>query len=189
MPLQFNPTKIPDVVVVEPQVFGDQRGWFAETFKRSAFEAAGIRADFRQDNHSHSTGRGVLRGLHFQIEPMAQGKLVRCLAGEIIDVAVDIRKGSPTYGEWVGEILSAANHRMLWVPPGFAHGFQTLSEVTDVAYKVTNEYSSAHEGAIRWNDPALAIAWPIANPVMNARDAEAPTLGAAQNPFTWRPGG
>ncbi|MES2155664.1 MAG: dTDP-4-dehydrorhamnose 3,5-epimerase [bacterium] len=181
MPFEFKPfPQLPDVVLVVPKVLGDARGWFAETYKRSDFDAAGIRGDFRQDNHSYSTGRGTLRGLHFQVDPMAQGKLVRVLRGEIFDVAVDIRRNAPTYRTWVGATLSAANHHMLWVPPGFAHGFQTMTEETEVVYKTTNEYSPAHEGAIRWNDPAIGIAWPVVDAKLNARDAAAPLLADAR---------
>ena len=190
MPFQFTPTALPEVVLVEPRVFGDARGWFAESYKRSDFEKGGIAQDFRQDNHSHSEGVGILRGLHYQTEPMAQGKLVRALQGSIFDVAVDIRHGSPTHGRWVGETLTAENHRMLWVPAGFAHGFQTLTPVTDVAYKTTSEYSPQHEGAIRWNDPAIGIKWPVADAVLIPRDAAAPLLADAKAAFTYagRPG-
>src|SRR5262245_32021736 len=141
MSFSFRPfDEIPDVLLIEPKAFGDDRGWFAMTYRQSVFERAGLPSEFPQDNHSRST-QGVLRGLHYQKEPRAQGKLVRCVAGEIFDVAVDIRKGSPTYGKWVGERLTAASRKILWVPPGFAHGFVALSDVAEVLYKTTAEYA------------------------------------------------
>jgi dTDP-4-dehydrorhamnose 3,5-epimerase len=185
VPFRFTPTAIPAVVVVEPKVFGDERGFFLESYQRSAFAASGITVDFRQDNHSRSALRGTLRGLHFQRAPQAQGKLVRVLRGSVFDVAVDVRSGSPTYGRWVAETLDSRSHRMLWVPEGFAHGFQTLEDGTEVAYKTTSEYSLAHEGCIRWDDPALAIPWPVRDPILNQRDASAPPLAAADPGFRW----
>jgi dTDP-4-dehydrorhamnose 3,5-epimerase len=186
MPFTFQPlTNLPDVILIEPKAFGDDRGWFMETFKQSDFEAAGIRGPFRQDNHSRSNAKGVLRGLHYQTNPMAQGKLVRCPVGAIFDVAVDIRRGSPTYGKWVTAELSAENRRMLWVPPGFLHGFCTLTEISEVAYKTTAEYSAAHDRAVRWNDPALGISWPTTTPVLSPKDAQAPLLAQADNNFEW----
>lgn len=153
-------TEIPDVKIFEPKVFGDERGFFFESFNQKVFEAAiGRKVDFVQDNHSKST-KGVLRGLHYQLPPMAQGKLVRVVQGEVFDVAVDIRKSSPTFGKWVGVNLSAENKRQLWIPEGFAHGFLTLSETAEFLYKTTNFYSQVHEGAIVWNDEILDIAWP-----------------------------
>ncbi len=150
---------IPDVVLIEPKVFGDARGFFFESFNRRAFnEATGTRHQFVQDNHSRSS-KGVLRGLHYQIQ-QPQGKLVRVVRGVVFDVAVDIRRSSPTFGQWVGVELSAENHRQLWVPPGFAHGFLVLSETADFLYKTTEYYAPEHERCIAWNDPALAIAWP-----------------------------
>jgi dTDP-4-dehydrorhamnose 3,5-epimerase len=187
MPFQFNPLQaVPEVMLIEPKAFGDDRGWFMETYKRSEFEAHGIAVEFRQDNHSRSTGKGVLRGLHYQKDPAAQGKLVRCVVGTIFDVAVDIRKGSPTYGQWVSAELSAENRRMLWVPAGFAHGFCTLTDVSEVVYTATAEYSPAHDRGIRWNDPALGIRWPVQTPVLSIKDAQAPTLAEADNNFQWR---
>lgn len=154
-------TAIPDVVVIEPQIFNDARGFFYESFNQQAFnEATGTNYQFVQDNHSKSS-RGVLRGLHYQLSPKAQGKLVRVVQGKVWDVAVDIRKGSPTFGQWVVEELSADNHKQLWIPPGFAHGFITLSDTAEFLYKTTEYYSPEHERAIRWNDPQLAIAWPL----------------------------
>jgi len=151
---------IPDVVLIEPKVFGDSRGFFYESFNQQAFQAAtGVQCDFVQDNHSRSS-QGVLRGLHYQLPPRAQGKLVRVVRGAVFDVAVDIRKGSPSFGQWVGALLTEDNHRQLWVPPGLAHGFLVLSESADFLYKTTDYYSPEHERCIRWDDPQLAIAWP-----------------------------
>lgn len=151
---------IPDVVLIEPKVFGDSRGFFYESFNQQAFnEATGTNHAFVQDNHSRSS-QGVLRGLHYQLPPRAQGKLVRVVRGAVFDVAVDIRKGSPTFGQWVGALLTEDNHRQLWVPPGLAHGFLVLSESADFLYKTTDFYSPEHERCIRWDDPQLAIAWP-----------------------------
>lgn len=164
-------TEIPEVKIFEPKVFGDERGFFFESFSQKVFESAiGKKVEFVQDNHSKSV-RGVLRGLHYQLPPMAQGKLVRVVQGEVFDVAVDIRKSSPTFGKWVGVNLSAANKRQLWVPEGFAHGFLTLSETAEFLYKTTNFYSQSHEGAIIWNDQALRISWPVvANMTVSQKD-------------------
>jgi dTDP-4-dehydrorhamnose 3,5-epimerase len=166
--------KIPDVLLIEPKLFGDDRGFFYESFNQKAFNAAtGLNHSFVQDNHSKSA-QGVLRGLHYQVQ-QPQGKLVRVVAGEVFDVAVDIRPESPTFGQWVGQILSAANHRQLWVPPGLAHGFLVLSESAEFLYKTTDYYSPAHERCIAWNDPTLAINWPkmIAPPALSIKDAAA----------------
>lgn len=153
-------TSIPDVKIFEPKVFGDERGFFFESFNQKLFaDATGLERDFVQDNHSKS-GRGILRGLHYQLPPMAQAKLVRVVVGEVFDVAVDVRRSSPTFGQWVGVILSAENKRQLWIPEGFAHGFLTLSETAEFLYKTTNYYSPEHEQAILWNDRDLAIDWP-----------------------------
>ena len=153
-------TQIPDVKIIEPKVFGDERGFFFESFNQIIFEeAVGRSVTFVQDNHSKSS-KGVLRGLHYQLPPHAQGKLVRCVVGEVFDVAVDIRKSSPTFGQWVGVNLSAENKRQLWIPEGFAHGFLTLSETTEFLYKTTNFYDQASERAIRWDDRDIAITWP-----------------------------
>ncbi len=172
--MKFFPTRIPEVVVIEPQLFGDHRGFFMETWQQRAFAEAGIDQTFVQDNHSRSS-QGILRGLHYQIQ-QPQGKLVRVISGEVFDVAVDIRQGSPTFGQWVGERLSAVNRLMLWVPPGFAHGFYVISPEAEFLYKCTDFYAPAHERAILWNDPDLAIAWPLvggAAPVLSAKDAAA----------------
>jgi dTDP-4-dehydrorhamnose 3,5-epimerase len=171
--MNVRPTAIPAVVVVEPKVFGDARGFFFESFNRKQLEAAlGRPLEFVQDNHSLSA-RGVLRGIHYQ-QPRPQGKLVRVVRGEVFDVAVDLRRGSPTFGRWVGEQLSAANKRQLWVPEGFGHGFLVLSDEAEFLYKTTDYWSPEHERCIRWDDPELAIAWPAtgAAPVVSAKDAK-----------------
>ncbi|HTL69771.1 MAG TPA: dTDP-4-dehydrorhamnose 3,5-epimerase [Candidatus Eisenbacteria bacterium] len=157
--MKFTPTSIPDVLLIEPKVFSDERGFFFEDYNREVFARHGLLADFVQDNHSRSR-RGALRGLHFQVYPKAQSKLVRVVRGEVFDVAVDLRKGSPTYGRHVAETLSEENRRMLFIPAGFAHGFLALKEGTEVLYKVTDFYSPAHDKGLAWNDPALGIAWP-----------------------------
>lgn len=165
-------TDIQDVLIVEPKVFGDDRGFFFESFNQSQWEeATGVKAPFVQDNHSRST-RGVLRGLHYQIK-QAQGKLVRCVLGEVFDVAVDIRKSSPTFGKWVGVVLSAENKRQLWVPTGFAHGFLVLSDVAEFLYKTTDYYAPEHERCISWNDPDIDIKWPFdKEPRLSGKDAQ-----------------
>jgi dTDP-4-dehydrorhamnose 3,5-epimerase len=175
--VNVTPTEIPDVLVLSPRVFADDRGSFFESFNRRAFaEAVGREVEFVQDNQSTSR-RHVLRGLHYQ-EPQPQGKLVRALVGTIFDVAADIRPGSATFGRWVGVELSAANRRQLWVPEGLAHGFLVLSESAEVLYKTTDFYAPSCERCLRWDDPALAIAWPLtAPPLLSPRDAAAPTLG------------
>lgn len=168
---------IPDVVLLEPRVFGDDRGFFFESYNRQAFhEATGVDPDFVQDNHSRST-KGVLRGLHYQLPPKAQGKLVRVVVGEVFDVAVDIRPGSATFGKWVGEVLSAENKRQMWIPPGFAHGFLTLSEAAEFLYKTTDYYSPEHERCIRWDDPRVGIVWPTnVSPTLSQKDAQGSAL-------------
>lgn len=182
MPFQFHPLAIPDVILVEPQRFGDSRGFFMETYQFETFVAHGITPRFVQDNHSRSA-RGVLRGLHYQKEPYAQGKLLKVVVGEIFDVAVDIRRGSPTFGQWVGEILSAENGRLLYVPPGFAHGFCVLSETADLIYKTTSYYHPESEKGILWNDPQIGVAWPITEPLLSGRDQSLPTLAEADFNF------
>ncbi|MFN4236192.1 MAG: dTDP-4-dehydrorhamnose 3,5-epimerase [Vogesella sp.] len=168
-------TAIPDVKIIEPKVFGDERGYFYESFSQRLFdEAVGRHVVFVQDNHSRSV-RGVLRGLHYQLPPFAQGKLVRCTVGEVFDVAVDIRRSSPTFGQWVGVNLSADNKRQLWIPEGFAHGFITLSEHAEFLYKTTNYYAPSHDAGILWHDSSLAIAWPLAvNVCLSPKDAALP---------------
>jgi dTDP-4-dehydrorhamnose 3,5-epimerase len=179
--VQIRPTALPEVLLVEPRIFADDRGFFMESYSRAVFsEAAGRDVDFVQDNHSLSK-KGVLRGLHYQLPPNAQGKLVRAVAGEIFDVAVDIRRGSPTFGRWVGEILSADNRRQLWVPEGFAHGFLTLSERAEVLYKASAYYAPASERSLAWDDPALGIEWPTGiGPLLSPKDSDAPRLEAAE---------
>lgn len=174
------PTELPGVLVMEPKVFGDARGFFLESFNRRVFrEATGLDPDFVQDNHSRSA-RGVLRGLHYQLR-QPQGKLVRVVRGSVFDVAVDLRRSSPTFGRWVGETLSEDNHRQLWIPPGFGHGFVVLSDVADFLYKATDYYAPEDERCIAWNDPAIGIRWPVAGkPQLSAKDAGAALLTEAQ---------
>ena len=171
--MAFTRKAIPDVILFEPRVFGDERGFFFESFNEREFvDAVGHSVDFVQDNHSRSR-RGVLRGLHYQLPPHAQGKLVRVTSGEVFDVAVDIRKGSPTFGQWVGEILSESNKRQLWIPPGFAHGFVTLSDSADFLYKTSDFYTPTAERCIMWNDPQIGIDWPLTvAPQVSAKDAQ-----------------
>jgi dTDP-4-dehydrorhamnose 3,5-epimerase len=172
--------EVPEVVIIEPRVFGDERGFFYESFNAKAFEdATGLNTQFVQDNHSRSA-KGVLRGLHYQIEH-AQGKLVRVTSGEVLDIAVDIRRSSPTFGKWVGVKLSAENFRQLWVPPGFAHGFVVLSDYAEFLYKTTDYYTPAAERCIRWDDPDLGIDWELdgKQPKMSAKDQNAKTLKEA----------
>lgn len=183
MPFEFERCEIPDVVLVKPKVFGDERGFFMESYKESDFKAFGLPTHYAQDNHSKSKA-GVLRGLHYQIDPYAQGKLVRVVTGKIFDVAVDIRKGSPTYGQWVGRELSEQNKHMLWVPAGFAHGLLVLEDDTHLLYKCTSEYQPVHERSILWNDPALAVKWPLRAgevPSLSAKDANGMTFAVAMN--------
>ncbi|WP_062059887.1 dTDP-4-dehydrorhamnose 3,5-epimerase [Cellvibrio sp. OA-2007] len=174
-------TKIPDVLLFKPKVFGDERGFFMETFRQSWFEERDIKVNFVQDNHS-SSARGVLRGLHYQIKN-PQGKLVRVTAGEVFDVAVDLRKSSPTFGQSVGVYLSAENKNIFWVPPGFAHGFLVLSELAEFNYKCTEYYAPEHDRSLLWNDPALKIDWPLGDikvPVLSAKDQAALSLAQAE---------
>lgn len=182
--MHFLPTAIPDVIVVEPQVFGDERGFFMETYHRARYVEAGITAEFVQDNHSRSL-QGTLRGLHYQIQ-QPQGKLVRVVQGSVFDVAVDMRRSSDTFGRWVGEVLSAENKRQLWVPPGFAHGFYVLSDSADFVYKCTELYAPQHERCVRWDDAELAIDWPLpsgATPLVSTKDAAGlPFLAAEYYP-------
>lgn len=170
-------TRIPDVLLIEPKIFGDDRGFFYESFNQQSFnQATQLNLGFVQDNHSKSS-QGVLRGLHFQLSPKAQGKLVRVVQGEVFDVAVDLRKDSKTYAQWVGEILSAENKKQLWIPPGFAHGFLTLSETAEFLYKTTDYYSPEHERCILWNDPEIGIKWPLTGePLLSAKDAQGVAL-------------
>jgi dTDP-4-dehydrorhamnose 3,5-epimerase len=179
--MKVTPTALPEVLLLEPQVFGDDRGLFFESFNQRAFDdAVGRHVAFVQDNHSRSQ-RGVLRGLHYQLPPHAQGKLVRVTAGRVFDVAVDMRAGSASFGRWAGSELSAENHRQLWIPPGFAHGFLVLSDSADFLYKTTDYYAPQCEGAVRWDDERLAIEWPDVGcpPVLSAKDSAAPGLDRA----------
>lgn len=174
-------TACPDVLLLEPQTFADDRGFFFESFNHKRFEElTGQQVTFVQDNHSLSH-KGVVRGLHYQIAPKAQGKLVRVVQGEIFDVAVDLRKNSPRFGKWMGEVLSAANRRQLWIPEGFAHGFQTLSETAEVLYKTTDYWSAIHERALKWDDAAIGVAWPHPEiSLLSEKDKAAPPLAQAE---------
>lgn len=177
--MQVTPTALPEVLLIEPKVFGDSRGFFFESFNRVAFrDKTGLDVEFVQDNHSKSA-RGVLRGLHYQIQH-PQGKLVRCTAGEVLDVVVDLRRSSPRFGQHMTALLSAENKRMLWVPPGFAHGFLVTSDAAEFLYKVTDYWHPEHERTLLWNDPALRIDWPLqGEPVLSKKDAEGKTLATA----------
>ncbi len=179
--MQVIRTAIPDVLIIEPKVFGDARGFFFESFNQKSFnEATGLDVNFVQDNHSKSV-RGVLRGLHYQIQ-QPQGKLVRVVQGEVFDVAVDIRKGSPTFGQWVGEILSAENKKQLWIPAGLAHGFLVLSDSAEFLYKTTDYYAPAYERCVAWNDADLGIDWPISDtPLLSAKDAAGSRLAELES--------
>lgn len=182
MPFTFTPTALKEVIVIEPQFFGDHRGFFGETYKKSEFKKAGINEEFVQDNHSFSS-KGVLRGLHYQLSPYQQGKLIRVISGSVWDVAVDIRPNSPTFKQWVAITLSSENKKMFYIPPGFAHGFLSLSDDTHFLYKCTAEYAPSHERAIIYNDCELSIEWPIAQigaPQISDKDKNAPPIQEAQ---------
>lgn len=187
MGIEIAPLAIADVKLITPQRFGDHRGFFEETYNRDAFAAEGVDMVFVQDNHSLSGAAGTIRGLHFQAPPRAQDKLVRCGRGRLFDVAVDIRKGSPTFGQWVGTELSFENGRMLLIPAGFAHGFVTLEPSTEIIYKCSDTYAPETEGAIRWDDPDIAIGWALdgAEPQLSGKDAAAPFLRDIDSPFTY----
>ena len=188
MPFQFSHLAIPEVILIEAKIMKDDRGYFQEMFKTSAFSPNGVPVQFVQDNHSRSQ-RGVLRGLHYQLEPHAQGKLVMVLRGKIFDVALDIRRGAPTFGQWVGQELSDQDGYQLYIPPGFAHGFCVLSEEVDILYKTTGEYAPLAERGLRWNDPAVGIRWPFAAPTLSPKDAQLPLLAEAETNFVYSPGG
>jgi len=179
--VEFEPTRLAEVVLIKPRVVGDARGFFFESWNEQEFARAGIWAHFVQDNHSHSS-RHTLRGLHYQIQ-QPQGKLVRVSRGEVFDVAVDVRRSSPRFGQWVGALLTDENHHMLWIPPGFGHGYLALSEEVDFLYKCTDFYARGVVRAIRWNDPSIGIDWPLSAdvaPILSGRDAAAPVLTAAE---------
>jgi dTDP-4-dehydrorhamnose 3,5-epimerase len=184
MPFKFKRLEIPDIILVEAQAFSDERGFFLEGFKESIFHINGIKSKFVQDNYSHSI-KNVLRGLHYQKDPKAQAKLVIVTRGEIFDVAVDIRKGSSTYGKWIYQILSDKNHKLLYIPEGFAHGFCVSSDTADVLYKVSSEYSPEYERGILWNDPDVSIKWPLDKPIMIQKDLQLSTLKNADNDFVY----
>ncbi|MBU2568707.1 MAG: dTDP-4-dehydrorhamnose 3,5-epimerase [Gammaproteobacteria bacterium] len=179
--MKVTPLAIPDVILIEPKVFGDARGFFLESYNQESFrQASGLNQQFVQDNHSRSS-KGVLRGLHYQLAPKAQGKLVRVVSGAVFDVAVDVRKGSSTFGQWVGAELNEENHRQMWIPQGFAHGFVVLSETADFLYKTTDYYAPELERCIAWNDPTIGIQWPAnINPVLSDKDKEGKALNEAE---------
>lgn len=181
--MKIDTTTLPDILILTPDRFGDERGWFSETFNAARLQAKGIEMPWVQDNHSMSAKAGTLRGLHYQRPPHAQDKLVRCTRGAILDVAVDFRAGSPGYGKWVGVELTPENHRQLLVPKGFLHGFVTLQPGTEVQYKCSDVYAPDCDGAVRWNDPDLAIDWGVTDPVLSAKDAAAPWLRDVASPF------
>lgn len=183
MSFTFKPLEIPGLVLARPTRRNDSRGFFMETFKASLFAEAGIVGPFVQDNLVRSA-EGVLRGLHYQLPPRAQGKLIHVVRGEIFDVAVDLRRDAPTFGKWAGHPLSDASGELLWIPPGFAHGYAVLSDVADVAYKVTCEYDPMLDRGVRWDDPRLGVDWPVAHPALSTRDRALPLFTDAENPFT-----
>lgn len=178
------PTRLDGLVLVEPQIHGDERGFLLETFSEPAWRELGIEGPFIQENHSRSTAKGTLRGIHFQTVP-GQGKLVRCSRGAIFDVAVDLRRDSPTFGRWEGHVLDDVAHHQLWVPVGFGHGFQVLSEIADVSYKLTSLYDPATEAELAWNDPDVGIEWPESEPILSDRDRAAPTLDEIKADLPW----
>ncbi len=185
--MEFEPLSIADVVLIKPKKIGDERGYFMETFRQSLFEQHAGAVEFKQENQSLSAYTGTVRGLHFQLAPRAQGKLVRCIAGAIYDVAVDIRVGSPTYGRYVAAELSAQNGHQLWIPAGFAHGFCTLQPSTEVSYKVTDYYSPDHDRGLRWDDPVIGIQWPdvTADTILSAKDKAQPLLAELKEGFSY----
>ncbi len=185
MPFTFTKLSIPDVILIEAKSFPDERGFFLESFKESSFIENGISTKFVQDNFSHSI-KGVLRGLHYQKKPKAQAKLVTVFRGEIFDVAIDIRKNSPTYGKWVSEILSEQNHKLLYIPEGFAHGYCVLSEEADIFYKVNQEYSPELDSGFIWNDPEISIKWPMDKPIISEKDLKLPLFKNADNNFEYQ---
>ena len=184
--MKIRETRLNGLLIIEPKRYGDHRGFFAETYSQRAYAGLGVDATFVQDNHSVSAAVGTVRGLHFQAPPHAQAKLVRCGRGAIFDVAVDIRRGSPTYGQWAGYRLSAANGAQLYIPVGFAHGFATLEPDSEIIYKCSDYYAPETEGALRWDDPDIGIKWPLTSaPVLSGKDAAAPLLAGFNSPFTF----
>ena len=184
MPFNFDRLDIPEVIRITPTRHGDRRGFFSETYRASTFERAGIRDVFLQDNHARSS-KGVLRGLHYQAPPRAQAKLVRVIQGEVFDVAVDLRVGSPTFGHWVGGVLSSEDGAILYIPEGFAHGYQCLSENSELVYKVSCEFDARLDGGIAWNDDTVGIPWPLEDPTLSERDRALPSLARSASPFTY----
>ena len=186
MDFKFKKLSIPDVILITPEVFNDGRGVFMETYKRSVFEEAGIKENFLQDNYS-SSQKNVLRGLHYQIPPMEQAKLVRCIRGKVFDVAVDIRKGSPYFGKWTGDYLSEENKNMIFIPVGFAHGYLVLSERAEIVYKISKEYSREHERGFFWKDPTVGIEWPLpAEPILSEKDKKLPLFKDLEDIFLYQ---
>jgi dTDP-4-dehydrorhamnose 3,5-epimerase len=181
----FKRLEIPDLVLISPDLYKDERGFFLESYKKSAFKSNGVVVDFVQANHSKSQ-KNVLRGLHYQLNPVAQAKLIRVVSGEIFDVAVDLRKGSPYYGNWVGEALSSENKNLLYIPEGFAHGFCTLTDVAEVIYYCSNEYAPDSDRGIIFNDPDIGIDWPVKNPILSEKDLGLPKLSKAENNFEYK---
>jgi dTDP-4-dehydrorhamnose 3,5-epimerase len=184
MPFTFHSTPLVGVVLIESRLFHDDRGYFREGFKASEFAAAGLPTEYLQDNTSRSR-RGVVRGLHFQTDPRAQGKLVSVTAGAVLDVAVDLRHGSPSFGQWFGAELTEDNGRLLWIPAGFAHGFSVLSESADLVYKCTDEFSAPHDGGIAWNDPQFGVEWRVDNPIVSDKDASLPVFAERDPGFVF----
>ena len=185
--MKIEPTALLDVLILTPDRYGDDRGWFSETFNAARLRGMGIEIDWVQDNHSMSAKPGTLRGLHYQRPPHAQDKLVRCTRGAVLDVAVDFRVGSPLFGRWVGVELSPDNGRQLLVPQGFLHGFVTLKAESEVQYKCSDVYAPECDGGVRWDDPAIGVAWGVTEPVLSAKDAAAPLLHDVISPFVWGP--
>jgi dTDP-4-dehydrorhamnose 3,5-epimerase len=185
MNFEFRELAIPEVKLITPETFTDERGFFMETYKKSVFDKAGIREDFVQDNHS-SSRKNILRGLHYQIPPRDQAKLIRCIRGEIFDVVVDIRRGSPHFGEWLGEYLNEDNRKMIFVPSGFAHGYLVLSDKAEIVYKISEEYSKNHERGLLWKDPEVSIDWPLSvSPILSKKDQKLPLLKDAGEDFRY----
>ncbi|NDI36228.1 dTDP-4-dehydrorhamnose 3,5-epimerase [Chengkuizengella sediminis] len=183
--MNFIKTKLPGVFIIEPQLFEDHRGFFMESYQKDIFLKAGLSSNFVQDNHSFSREVGVIRGLHYQLNPSSQTKLVRVATGVVLDVVVDIRRGSPTFSQWIGVILSEHNKRQLFIPKGFAHGFCTLTTNTNLLYKVDEGYSPQNDRGIAWNDPDIEIEWPVTNPILSKKDEKHPFLKETENNFCW----